>query len=103
MPTSPATSAFPARSGRRSLATLAVLGDSAGSFTARSIRVARVVGTLSGNLHTTGTPAQLGATPGLGVLFVGGGLNGADVRSVSNINLVSAASFVNSRVFAGVA
>ncbi|HSV16389.1 MAG TPA: Calx-beta domain-containing protein, partial [Tepidisphaeraceae bacterium] len=85
------------------LNTFVALGNSAGSLTAHSIRVARIVGSLSGALHTTGTAAELGTAPGLGVLFVGGSINGADVRSVSDITLVSAASVVNSTVFAGVA
>jgi hypothetical protein len=85
------------------LGTVVVLGDASGSLTAQSARVVRVVGNLAGSLHMTGTPAALGTLPGLGVLFVGGTITGADVRSVSNINVVSAAAVANSRVFAGVA
>jgi hypothetical protein len=76
------------------LAALLTVKDFAGALTGDSLNAMRVGTDLTGTVSLDTT---------LGALVTGGSINGAQVRTVGNINVVSAGTVINSIISAGLA
>ncbi|MFI5378015.1 MAG: S8 family serine peptidase [Tepidisphaerales bacterium] len=86
------------------ITTFSTTGRFSGQLTARSLGTVRVGASLTGaHLRATAAPGAGGKTPAVGQVIVKGAISGSEIRSAGNIQSVSAATLVDSRIFAGVA
>lgn len=83
------------------VAGLTVNGDLAGELTARSIKSLTVKGSMQG-ADIQLTQAFAGATTSLGKLTVTGAMNNSAVRSPASLGTITAASIIESTIYAGV-
>jgi fibronectin type 3 domain-containing protein len=72
-------------------------GDFAGTLIAATAQNITITGSLTGSIQLTGV-----TTRDLGVLSVGGAINGGSVMAAGSIRSITAAALVNADVFAGV-